>query len=70
MRELAVNEVEMISGGNSDLAVFLTVTIGVVAICAISACLSQPYSTYEVVTPLYDPYGNYTGYDRVDVYYY
>ena len=76
MRSLAQNEINVVSGASGEdvLAAGLilsAVGIGLMTTPTYAYYPSYPSYTYgyDVVTPVYDPYGRYVG-DYVDSYYY
>lgn len=74
MRQLSINETNMISGGISPQVVTMGVLAGLVALWAISTPRRYCYnavSTYDVIEPVYDFNGYYIGdmintYEKVD----
>lgn len=67
MRSLALNEMKIVSGGNVEDALAAGLILGLVGIGLAATTYPQGYS-YDVVTPVFDPYGRYVG-DQIDTYY-
>jgi len=72
MRDLTMNEIEVVSAANGAGYV-IAAGVGLLVVAAILSAPSNPYKTvavntpYEVITPVYDSYGRYIG-DNVDSY--
>lgn len=74
MRELAINEVNTVSGGSPEGIVAGAVLLGITGALIWGTSYSYPKTVYEmqqtpytVTTPVYDAYGYYLG-DQIDTY--
>jgi hypothetical protein len=75
MRSLSLHEAEKVSGGVAAEVVVAGALIGISAIWLINSltptspkiAYEPVVSTYDVVTPVYDPSGKYVG-DMIDTY--
>lgn len=76
MRTLTIQEQNHVAGGTDEALIWLGIGAAAIVITAIAAAGSrnrcsttyEPVTTYyDVVTPVYDPYGYYQ-YDIIDTY--